>query len=112
MSLDFFQAGQKLGKLEDTRLHPITFGNPGLYKTEILWRLPVGWQFDGEDQITADCKIANLECNSNIKDSVLHFISRYEYSGGLISAIEYEDAYKFIKKRKSARDIIAIINKK
>ncbi|MCP4704081.1 MAG: DUF3857 and transglutaminase domain-containing protein [candidate division Zixibacteria bacterium] len=112
MSLDFFHAGQELGKLEDIRLHPITFGDPGLYKTEILWALPEGWQFDSEDSIIADCKIAELKSVSKLKEKTLDFNSSYKYLGGSIPSTEYKAGYEFIKKRKSARDIIAIINKK
>ena len=112
MNLDFFHAGRKLGKLEDLRLHPITFETPSLYETEMHWTLPEGWQFDGEDSIIADCKIAELKSVSIISGNSLEFKSSYKYFGGSIPPSEYKNGYKFIKKRKSARDFIAIINKK
>jgi transglutaminase-like putative cysteine protease len=112
LKIDFLNSEDELDKSRRRRNHPFSFGKPRQDKTEISWRLPAGWKFDGEPEpLNARCKIASLKSNSVVSDSVFYFNSTVEYNGGSIPADEFEDGFSFIKKLKAARNTTAIIKR-
>lgn len=113
LKIDFLNTEGEIEKTRRQRHHPFSFGNPRKNLTEISWRLPAGWRFDGEpDSLDAQCRIAGLKCNSAIIDSILYFNYMVEYKCGSIPAAECEEGFDFLKRLKAAGNTTAMINKK
>ncbi len=112
LKIDFFHSLESAEKPKEKRQHPISFGKPRQFDISISWQLPDGWYFESEpDSIEYVCEIAGLKSSAEIVDNLLKYNVFIEYKGGSLPATQFEEAYGFIKHRRKANNLTAIIKK-
>lgn len=108
---DFFHSDRK-NRLKKTknRIHPVWFGEKGIYETVVDWTLPDGWVFQsGNDTVHAECDIAKMTYILGKAGGSLRFYSNAEYFGGTISPTDYNKARKFHRKRNAVNSTRILI---
>ena len=87
---------------ETERLHPISFGLPDEYRTEVNWRLPEGWSVDGTPESFIDsCHLAAIDSRT-VVDSTLSLDTRVTYFGDILEPERYPEARSFNKSMRAA----------
>jgi hypothetical protein len=112
MKLDFSSPHIPLEKIKKDRVHPISFGRPRRYESEIKWRLPDGWRFEkSPDTNVYKCSIAELSFAAEADGGTMIINSTVDYQGGWLSAEQYKMGARFIKNLKRTNNILAVILK-
>jgi len=111
LNVDFFHADRADDLTSAERVHPITFGAPAEYVTEIRWRLPGGWVIDGKPEVIQDsCALAAVDCRVSY-DSLITLQSKVTYYGGTVEPEEYDRAKRLNKNLRASHRVRTLLKK-
>ena len=112
LKADLFHSDGTRQKLKNPRHHPLWFGSPGRWETDITWTFPPNWRLEeipGSDSIS--CETVTLITDGIRTDSGVRFKTKADYSGAIEYLDTYDDARAVYRAMRSAYETRYVLTK-